>query len=200
MEVLYLIVLVSLQISLFLYIIYHTGYAPYRKSTKKVFYKTHYGRIEIFLFILLILCFLFHELSGFYDQVLFPLYGIITFIAAVFYWLNKLKTQNKPYHFIRLMFTSTLLWIAALTTIKFLPYLPFIWFPLYGIFAFAPILFVFLTFTELYKRTTQYSTFDFKLILLSGVIPLLTVFASLIIFTDNAADFVDLFTPVKNIL
>lgn len=188
--------LAILQLIFFGYTIYQISQSFSRSPKRSI----HFFIVEVILFSLLIICFVNYKMSGFNHQNYFWLYSILTLISATFYWVNKLPQLNPIVRFIGLVFTATFHWIALLTAIKFIPYLPFIWFPWLGLMAFTPTLFILLTFSEIRFQTQQKTTLKLYPIFLAGLLPLGITYLILLIFTESSYQFIELFIPVSKLI
>ncbi|NOQ71969.1 MAG: hypothetical protein GQ574_08205 [Crocinitomix sp.] len=152
--------------------------------------------VEIFAFLLLGQCFMMYEISSFQDEKYFSVFAIITLLSVLGYGLNKIIPHKaKVAKLISLTFLGTLFWLCLLTAIKFGPYLPFVWFPIYGLYALAPIIIGIITLAEIRYQGGLSSKLNALKIIGLGLIPIILLQILMNFFTPYMWEFIKIFEP-----
>ncbi|MFT5822797.1 MAG: hypothetical protein ACI8ZM_004054 [Crocinitomix sp.] len=152
--------------------------------------------LEIFGFLLLAQCFMKYEISSFQDEKYFSVFAEITLLSVLGYALNKIIPHKaKVAKLLSLTFLGTLFWLCLLTAIKFGPYLPFVWFPVYGLYALAPIIIGIISFSEISYQGGLSSKFNLLKIIGLGLIPIILLQVLMNFFTPYPWEFIKIFEP-----
>lgn len=150
--------------------------------------------IEIILTLLLGLCILFYELSGFNGEPHFFEFAVITTISVAFFWVSKLVSANQFQVTLVYSLVATLFWLSLFTTIKFGIYLPFLWFPLLGLFAATPLLIVFMSLSRLIYASFKHSFLSLGKLLPFGLIPLVILQFIMNMYTKEPWELIKIFS------
>ncbi len=159
-------------------------------------FKTIHIFNELMLMLLLFICFIYVDLSSFKGEKYFFEYTIILLISIGFYWINKAHfRQLKFLKKFTLPFIGTLFWLSLFTIIKFSPYLPYFWFPLLGLMAVSPILFVLLSFSEIHYHSQLDPNISVYKIIGLGLIPLVALQLLMNLYTPEPWELIKIFNP-----
>lgn len=199
MEPLYIIVSIIVQPLLFLFI-FSTILFNYNLTKNAVVETVNlYVIVEILVFILLGLCFVYYQISSFSTYRFFDVFKILILLCSVAYWAAKVRNLPQKIHFVLAVFIATFLWLSLLTCFKFLVYIPLVWFPFFGLTAVTPYLLCALILVNLITYTKN-QKFNFWLVLFLGLSPLLLTYLGLSISNTNAIDFFIQFTPNSTVI
>jgi hypothetical protein len=151
---------------------------------------------EIFAMLLLLVCFANYEMSSFRNEKYFFIFSWMTLLSVVGYWINKvIPPSSKILKTLSLTFLGAFFWLCFFTAIKFGPYLPYVWFPLLGLYALAPIILAIFTLSEIRYHSSLSSRFNTLKILGLGLIPLVLIQVVLNLFTPYTWEFIKIFNP-----
>ena len=152
--------------------------------------------VEMLLMVLIIFCFILVDMSSFQHEKYFEVFAVITIISVIFYWLNKIDFKSvKHSKLLTLMFVGSLFWLSTFTVIKFGPYLPYVWFPMLGLMAIAPLFFAILCFSEIRHHSMLNPSFSTIKVLLLGLIPLIVIQIIMNLYTPYSWEFIKMFNP-----
>ena len=144
MEVIMLLLVVVLQLILYIFFLGQIIRSYFSDIRLQERFKNRMLITELLLTILLLICFANYEASSFKDATYFTWFTVLTVLSLIAFWLSKLPlTSTKHWLFIQQLFVACFFWLGLFTFIKFLPYLPWGWFPVLGVLATAPF-FIFL--------------------------------------------------------
>ncbi|MFT5822798.1 MAG: hypothetical protein ACI8ZM_004055 [Crocinitomix sp.] len=196
METLILVILFFLHLGLIIYIPAQiiTSFSIKKRQEKRP--KIIHLIIELSLMVLLFFCFSKVNMSSFNGENQFLEFAIILLISVVLYWINKLDfgSFSKLKKF-TLPFLGTLFWLSLFSTLKFAPYLPLCWFPLFGLMALAPFFFTLLSISEIkYQTQLQAKSSVYKIIVL-GLIPLIVLQLFMNLYTAEPWELIMIFNP-----
>lgn len=159
-------------------------------------FKITHVTTEFLLMMLISCCFALYDMSSFEDEKYFLEFSIITGITILAYWIGKFsKGLNRKWRLALLSLTAALFWLSVFTFIKFLPYLPWAWFPFLGLLALAPLFLLIMTLSEInFRCRTDFKIPVYQGILL-GLIPIIIVQLVMNTYTPYSWEFVALFNP-----
>lgn len=161
-------------------------------------FRLWYLVLELSLFILLGFCFVSYEMSSFRNEKYFTEFAILTCIAVVFYVMNKINFKSfKMGSTLALSGTATLFWLSFFTAIKFIPYLPYVWFPLLGFLAITPLFLAILCLSEIRYLSMLRTSFNTIHILFFGLVPVILLTLVLNLFSEENWGFILLFNPLN---
>jgi hypothetical protein len=147
------------------------------------------------------ICFYNYEMSSFNNEPYFFIFAILAGIGMVSFWLSK-----SPWYFSKQMNiffrlgTGLLFWISLFTVIKFFPYMPFVWFPLYGIMAIAPVFFALMAMEELIRKRPRNYSLNPLVALGSSLALLMLIQFGLNVFTTSNWVLIELFNPTNTVV
>lgn len=154
--------------------------------------------LEIILFILLGFCFTNYEISSFKYEKYFTEFTVITCIAVVFYVMSKINFKSFKFaNTLALSGTATLFWLSFFTAIKFIPYLPYAWFPLLGLLAVTPLFLAILCLSEIRYLSMLHTSFNTIHFLFLGLVPLILLTLALNLFSEENWALIHLFNPLN---
>lgn len=186
----------GLQNAVVIYILFLLIRSFSTKKREQRSFQNTFRAIEIGFMILLIFCFVFYEASSFRGEDHFMEFTIITCFSVIAYWANKSALSvNKPLQFTISVFSGTFFWLSIFVVIKFLPYLPWVWFPLLGLLALAPVLLAVMSLSEIYHVNKTQHNFPFLPLILFGLVPIVLLQLAMNAYTPESWEFFKLFDP-----